>query len=78
METFQQPTPSSVPVPCFSRKTMTEKEAAAYTGFSIRTLQAWRFQCRGPVYLKVGRSVRYRLADLDTYMNAMPITPTVA
>lgn len=77
METSQHPTTSSVPVPCFSRNIMTEKEAAAYTGFAVRTLQAWRFQCRGPVYLKVGRSVRYCMKDLDAFLNATPVVPMV-
>ena len=46
-----------------------EGEAASFLDLSKRTLQAWRVQGRGPKFIKVGRSVRYRLEDLQTFVN---------
>ncbi|MEF3696744.1 helix-turn-helix domain-containing protein [Desulfolutivibrio sp.] len=52
-----------------------EKDAAAYLGLSVKTLQAWRFTHRPPKYLRLGRSIRYRLSDLDAFLNANLIDP---
>ena len=46
---------------------MTTEEAATYLRYAVRTLQQWRYQGRGPVYLKVGRLVWYRKQDLDRW-----------
>lgn len=42
---------------------MSERQLAAYWGISARTLQRWRIEGRGPRYVKLGRSVRYRIVD---------------
>ena len=42
--------------------------AAEYLGLSPITLAEWRGQDRGPRYVKLGRRVKYDLADLDTYI----------
>lgn len=42
---------------------MNEEQLAAYWGISARTLQRWRIEGRGPDYVKLGRSVRYRIVD---------------
>jgi predicted DNA-binding transcriptional regulator AlpA len=47
---------------------ITEIEAARRTGLSRRTLQGWRGTGRGPRWVKVGRSVRYPLPDLEEFM----------
>jgi len=49
---------------------MPEQEAAEHLGISVRTLQAWRVKGGGPKYSKIGRSVRYRLCDLDAFIEA--------
>lgn len=55
--------------------TLTERAAADYVGLSVRTLQKRRFERQDPPYLKIGRSVRYRLEDLDTFLEAHRIDP---
>lgn len=35
---------------------------------SVGTLAQWRYLRRGPAYIKVGRSVAYRLSDLLDYV----------
>jgi predicted DNA-binding transcriptional regulator AlpA len=36
-------------------------------GISEKTLANWRSQGRGPRYLKIGRLVRYAMADLEDW-----------
>lgn len=42
--------------------------AAAHVGLSVATLEKKRVNGDGPPFLKLGRSVRYRPADLDAWM----------
>jgi predicted DNA-binding transcriptional regulator AlpA len=39
-------------------------------GVSILTLADWRTKGVGPAYVKVGRCVRYRLSDLQTWLES--------
>ena len=43
-------------------------QAAAYLGLSVNTLNKWRTQGRGPSFVKLGRAVCYRGADLDAWL----------
>jgi hypothetical protein len=38
--------------------------------FSPRTLERWRLQGRGPRYVRIGRSVRYKQSALDDFLRA--------
>ena len=44
-----------------------EKQAAEWLGLSVRWLQESRVTGEGPPFLKIGRSVRYRIEDLDAW-----------
>lgn len=46
------------------------EQAAAYLGPNIspKTLQNWRWQGRGPRFLKVGGKVFYRQSDLERFL----------
>lgn len=46
---------------------LTERELAARWNMSIKTLQIWRFQGKGPSYLKLGRSVRYPMSVIAEF-----------
>lgn len=52
-----------------------EKEAARQLGLSVKTLQAWRWQRKGPCYRKVGRRVFYAPEDLRAYLDSRRIDP---
>lgn len=52
------------------RVSLKPDQAAAYLGQSPNTLRQWRCQGRGPAYEKRGRSVRYKLSDLDAWRDA--------
>lgn len=37
---------------------------------TISTLQQWRWSGAGPEYIKIGRKIKYRLADVEDFENA--------
>lgn len=47
-----------------------ESRLAARLGVSRSTLQSWRYSGRGPRYVKIGRFIRYRNADIEAYLRA--------
>ncbi len=51
-----------------TRTTDTEG-AAVLLGMTPETLRNWRYRGDGPPFLKVGRSVRYRLFDLAEWLD---------
>jgi len=58
-----------------------EEAAGRYIGgakspVSPRTLQRWRLEGIGPIYVKLGRLVRYRQTDLDRFLDESTRTST--
>ena len=49
---------------------LNEREAAAVVGCSVALLRKWRLFCEGPSYVKIGRLVRYRMEDLDAFLDS--------
>ena len=57
-------------------KLITPKEAALYLGLAPETLTTWRSTRRYPLpFVKVGRYVRYDLADLDRFLESRKVNP---
>jgi hypothetical protein len=52
-------------------KVLTSKQLAERWGIREGTLRNWRYQGVGPAFMKVGRSIRYRLADVVYHEKAM-------
>lgn len=48
---------------------LTDREAAEYLGFQTQTLAVWRMKGKGPAYIKCGRSIRYRVSDLERWLS---------
>ena len=46
---------------------LTVEEAAQVLCVSVKTLEAWRRLGKGPVFVKLGRSVRYTMRALDQF-----------
>lgn len=46
------------------------REAATLVGLSIPTLNKLRVYGGGPIFLKLGRAVRYRRSDLESWLAA--------
>jgi len=44
-----------------------EKQAARLLALSVPTLRKRRLNKQPPIWLKIGRSVRYRAADLEAF-----------
>lgn len=49
---------------------LTTRELSRRYGISVGTVQNWRSQGRGPTYVKLGRSVRYRVEDIEAFVQA--------
>lgn len=55
---------------------VTSRQAAEILGVPEGTLGQWRFAGRGPKFVKVGRMVRYRVSDIDEYLEERTVTST--
>lgn len=53
---------------------LTAEEVAAVTCLSVETLAQWRSQRRGIPYLKIGRAVRYDVADVQSYLEGCRVS----
>lgn len=53
-----------------SRTFLSQSTLATRWDKSTRTLEAWRQRGIGPDYVKIGRSVRYRLDIIEAYEEA--------
>lgn len=47
---------------------LTTEQVAAYLQVTVATLHQWRYRNEGPPAAKVGRHLRWRLADLDDWL----------
>jgi excisionase family DNA binding protein len=57
-----------------TKKLLNRKEAAEYLGVKPQTLAVWNVTGRYKLpVVKVGRSVRYRLADLEAWLAARTV-----
>jgi excisionase family DNA binding protein len=49
-------------------KLLTQRQLADELQVSLRTLERWRQEGTGPAFIRVGRSPRYRRADIDAWL----------
>lgn len=49
---------------------LTADQVAQMTGFSTKSLEAYRAKRQGPPFLKVGHSVRYRADDVRAWVES--------
>lgn len=52
---------------------LTPAEAAAFLGFTPKTLANWRSAKAGPAYNCVGNRIRYRFSALTAFQDAAPV-----
>ena len=57
-------------------KLLTERQVEQEYGLRVKTLQKWRWSGEGPAHIKLGRSVRYRVADIEAYIESCVRTST--
>lgn len=48
---------------------LNEKDVSDFTGLSLSKLRNDRHRGVGMAYCKIGRSVRYKLSDVESYMD---------
>lgn len=51
-------------------------QLAEKIGSTVGTLAYWRYMGKGPKFLKLGHSVRYRLADIDAWLTEQTCSQT--
>ena len=49
---------------------LTPEQVGAYLGVPLGTLANWRYQGRGPAFVRFGRHVRYRADDVNTWIDS--------
>ena len=56
--------------PPIGDRLLNTRETAAYLGLGVSTVHKWRsIKSNGPPFLKLGRRVLYRRADLDAWLD---------
>ena len=53
-----------------------DREASKITGIAVQTYRNWRQNKKGPVYCKIGASVRYSIEDLRSFMEMYRVNPS--
>ena len=65
-----------------STRHLNQRQLAERWGISPRTLERWRWIGQGPVHLKLGGRVVYRLQDVESYethhLHANTVSPLPA
>jgi excisionase family DNA binding protein len=75
----QQPEPHPILASLLRSDLLTTEQAAAYLGVNPRTLEVWRCTKRHAIpYIKVGRLVKYRKAELDLWLSRQTVGATAA
>ncbi len=44
---------------------LTVEQTADHLGLAVSTLNKWRCNGEGPIFVKLGRAVRYKQSDID-------------
>ena len=58
-----------------SERLLNESEVADMLGVTVSCLRRWRYERRGPRFIKLGRLVRYPARDLADWIEARGPTP---
>lgn len=54
-----------------------ERDAAHLLDMSVAALRKWRREGRGPRYFKVGKLVRYRAGDIESFIAKHECKPSL-
>lgn len=70
-ETGREPRATVAPLSdALPEQLLTIGQLAAFLNITTQTLYDWRSEGKGPVAIKVGALVRYRLADVEAWLEA--------
>lgn len=56
-------------------KLIRDSQVAEIFGTTTGVVRNWRWRRRGPRYVKMGASVRYRVADVRAYLASVTVDP---
>jgi len=56
------------------KRLLNTEEAAEYLNLAQQTLHNYRFNCKPPNYVKIGRRVLYELSELDKFIESNRVT----
>lgn len=64
-------------LPPIKRTLLTAREAADYLGVQVQTLAVWRSRNKRQnlPFVRVGKAIRYRLADLERWIDERTVSP---
>jgi predicted DNA-binding transcriptional regulator AlpA len=60
------------PTALADRQLFSDVELARYLSVSVSTLRKWRIRKIGPTWLKLGALCRYRLSDVQAWLDSCP------
>lgn len=63
-------TPNTVPTGAEDERHLSPEQLAAREGVELATVYQWNSRGGGPPFMKIGRLVRYKLADVIAWENA--------
>lgn len=52
-------------------KLLTQRDVKEITGLADSTLEQWRLKGKGPKFIKLGRLVRYKMSDVQSYISGL-------
>jgi predicted DNA-binding transcriptional regulator AlpA len=55
-----------------SDRLVSKDEASRILGVGQRTMDKWRYERRGPQWVRIGRLCRYRVSDLYAWIDQQP------
>lgn len=61
-----------------SSRFLRTREAAAYIGLAAQTLNRWRHEGRPLPFSRLGRTVVYDVADLESFVSASKVNASTA
>lgn len=61
----------------FLAELITEVDVAKKLRVSLACLRRWRFEKKGPQFLKIGSLVRYRTIDIQSWLESLPVGGSV-
>jgi excisionase family DNA binding protein len=66
--------PPAIKPPSLSKmpEMLNEHQVAGYLNMSVATVRRWRVVRKGPKFVKIGSAVRYKRADVETWVNSCP------
>lgn len=60
------------PSPTKPPEMLNEYQLAEFLNMSVKSLRGWRLFRKGPKFVKIGRTVRYRRKDVEAWLDSCP------